>query len=124
MNIDATLALAIGVMVFIFINVFFNIRFFEGLRMFFLNLFDGILDGIGKYNTKRYIERRKKEAIVINKENLISKYNRFVENFIIDFELPLTGGYNTFVFAFAGAMSLAAALAVVFLLRAKKMRIA
>lgn len=90
MNIDGILALAIGVMVFIFINVFFNIRFFEGLRMFFLNLFDSILDGIGRYNTKRYIERRKKEAIVISKENLISKYNRFVENLILDFELPLT----------------------------------
>jgi len=90
MNIDATLALAIGAMVLIFINIFFNIRLFEGLRMFFLNIFDGIIDGIGKYNTKRYIERRKKEAITISKENLISKYNNFVENMIIDFELPLT----------------------------------
>ena len=90
MNTDAILALAIGIMVFIFVNIFFNIRFFEGLRMFFLNLFDGILDSVGKYNTKRYIERRKKEAIVTHKENLISKYNRFVENLIIDLELPLT----------------------------------
>jgi len=90
MNIDGVLALTIGVMVFIFVNIFFNIRFFEGLRMFFINLFEGILDGIGRYNTKRYIERRKKEAIVVSKENIISKYNRFVENLIIDFELPLT----------------------------------
>jgi len=90
MNFDTVLALAISIMVFIFINVFFNIRFFEGLRKFFLDLLDGILDGVNKYNTRKYIERRKKEAIIVSKENIISKYNNFVENMIIDFQLPLT----------------------------------
>ena len=90
MNTDATLSAAIGIMVFTSINIFFNVRFFEGLRGFFLDLLDSILDGIKRYNTKRYIGRRKKEALVKDKENLISKYNRFVENIIIDFELPLT----------------------------------
>ena len=90
MNYDGVLALAIGIMVFIFINVFFNIRFFEGLRKFFLDLLESILDGVNKYNTRKYIERRKKEAIVVSKENLISRYNRFVENVIIDLQLPLT----------------------------------
>ena len=90
MNTEILLTLAIGIMVFISINVLFNIRFFEGLRKFFLDLFDSLLDGVGRYNTKKYIERRKKEAIVVSKENLISKYNSFVENLIIDFQLPLT----------------------------------
>ncbi len=90
MNQDVLLALAIGVMAFISINIFFNIRFFEGVRTFFLNLLDDLLDGVNKYNTKKYIERRKKETIVKSKENLISKYNSLVENAIIDFHLPLT----------------------------------
>jgi len=90
MNSNIILAFAIGLMIFIFINVFFNIRFFEGIRKFFTGLADGILDSVNKYNTRKYIERRKKEAIAVTKENVISKYNNFVENMIIDFELPLT----------------------------------
>jgi len=90
MNKNGILALAISVMIFIFINVFFNIRFFEGLRKFFTDLLSNILDGVNKYNTRKYIERRKKEAIAASKENLISRYNNFVENMILDFELPLT----------------------------------
>jgi len=83
-------AFAISAMIFVFINVFFNIRFFGGLRRFFTDMLDGILDGVNRYNTRKYIERRKKEAIAASKENLISKYNNFVENMILDFELPLT----------------------------------
>jgi len=90
MGTEMKLALGIGAMVFIFINIFFNIRFFEGLRKLFLDLLEGLLDGINKYNTRKYVERRKREAIAVSKENLISKYNTFVENRIIDLQLPLT----------------------------------
>ena len=90
MSTEAALAFGIGAMAFVFINVFFNIRFFEGLRKFSLDMLEGALDGINKYNTRKYIERRKKEAISVSKENLISKYNTFVESRIIDLQLPLT----------------------------------
>ena len=90
MNSVVVLAFAISLMIFIFINVFFNIRFFEGFRKFFTDLADGVLDGVNRYNTRKYVERRKREAISVSKENVISKYNNFVENMIIDFSLPLT----------------------------------
>lgn len=90
MNRDALLALAVAVMAFVFINVFFNIRFFEGLRKFFLDLFETLLEGIGSYNTRKHIERRKRESIIREKETVISKYNRMVENIILDLNLPLT----------------------------------
>jgi len=90
MSTEAALAVGIGTMVFVFINTFFNVRFFEGLRVFFLDTLESLLDGVNKYNTRKYIERRKKEAIAIGKENLISKYNTFVESRIIDLQLPLT----------------------------------
>jgi len=90
MNTDAVLALAIGLMVFIFINLVFNVRIFEGLRKVILEALEAILDAVNKYNTRKYVERRKKEAIDVSKENAISKYNTVVENIIIDFQLPLT----------------------------------
>ena len=90
MDSSIILDLSISVMVFVFINVFFNIRFFEGFRKFFTNIIDAILDAVKKHNTRKYVQRRKKEAITISKENIISKYNRFVENLIIDLSLPLT----------------------------------
>ena len=90
MNTEVLLTLGISIMVFVFINIFFNIRFFEGLRKFFLDLLDGALDGVKRYNTRKYIDRRKREAISAGKENAISRYNTFVENMIIDFRLPLT----------------------------------
>ncbi|WP_026478103.1 hypothetical protein [Alkaliphilus transvaalensis] len=90
MNTITKISLSLGVVAFIFINVFFEIRFFQGISKFFLDLFDTITDFIGDYNTKRYLERVKKEKIVRQKENVFAKYNRLVEGLIIDFKLPLT----------------------------------
>lgn len=90
MRLEVVLALAFSVMTFSFINIFFDVRFFEGMRTFLIRLFDDILDGIGNYNTRKFIDRRKREAIIKNKENVISRYNNLVESFIIDFNWPLT----------------------------------
>jgi hypothetical protein len=90
LSTEVKLALAIGVMTFIAINVLFNVRFFAGAREFFLQIFEDLLEGVGKRNAQRYVARRKKEAILKNKENFISKYNTVVETAIINFNWPLT----------------------------------
>lgn len=84
------LALVLGVVTLVFINIVFNVRIFEGLREFFLEMLDDLLEGVGKRNAQRYIARRRKEAISKSKENLISKYNTAVESAIMDFNWPLT----------------------------------
>jgi hypothetical protein len=90
LSIEVKLALAIGIMTFVFINVVFNVRFFEGARAFFLEILADLLEGAGKRNAQRYVARRKREAINKGKDNLISKYNTVVENAIMDFKWPLT----------------------------------
>jgi len=87
---EVKLALLLGVVTFIFINVVFNVRFFEGLRVLFFEALENLFEGVGKRNVQRYIARRKKEAILKSKENLISKYNTVVETAIMDFNWPLT----------------------------------
>jgi len=90
MDTEITLSLVLTLMTFIFLNVFFNVRFFEGVREFFLDMIGDLLEGMGKRNAQRYVARRKKEAIHKSKENLISKYNNVVETAIMDFNWPLT----------------------------------
>ncbi|GJM70479.1 hypothetical protein HMSSN036_26950 [Paenibacillus macerans] len=53
-------------------------------------MLDTLAEYLGRYNTKRYVERIKKERIVKRKENIYAKYNRLVEGLILDFNLPLT----------------------------------
>ena len=90
LSFEVKLALALALATFIFINVMFNVRFFAGTWKFFLDAASDLLEGVGKRNAHRYLERRKKEAITKGKENLISKYNTMVESAIIDFNWPLT----------------------------------
>ncbi len=90
MNTTLIISMSLGVVTFLTINVIFELRFFRGIGDFFLNIFETIIDYIGDYNTKRYIQRVKREKIVKQKENVFAKYNRLVEQLIIDFNLPLT----------------------------------
>lgn len=90
MNATLTISILLGVSTFLTLNVIFDIRFFAGIGKFFLDMFETIVDYIGDYNTKRYIERIKREKIVKQKENIFAKYNRLVEQLIIDFNMPLT----------------------------------
>lgn len=89
---DATLLLSvlIGLGAFALFNAVFDVKFFRGTARFFLDLLDTLADHLGKYNTKRYVERVKRERIVKQKENVFAKYNRLVENLILDFNMPLT----------------------------------
>ena len=96
MNYNLVLSLLFGLGTFIFINLFFNVQFFSSIDNFFINIGETIVDYIGNYNTKRYIERLKKEKIVTPRENIFVKYNRLVESLIMDFNLPLTlEGFNS-----------------------------
>ncbi len=90
MNNVWIVSVALAVVTFIFINVFFDVKFFSGLLMFFVNCFGGLLDRIGDYNTKKFVERQKKQRIVKEKNSIILKYNSMIENMIFDFKLPFT----------------------------------
>ena len=90
MNTDLAISLLLGAAAFAFFNAVFEVRFFEGVLTYFLDLIDTLAEQLGRYNTKRYVERIKKERIVRRKENIYSKYNRMAESLILDFNLPLT----------------------------------
>ncbi|WP_223068038.1 hypothetical protein [Paenibacillus caui] len=90
MDTTSAISLLLGVAAFIVFNAVFEVRFFEGTGRFVLGMIDTLSEYLGKYNTKRYIERVKKERIVKRKENVYAKYNRLVEGLILDFNLPLT----------------------------------
>lgn len=90
MNQTFVISLFFGLVAFIFINVFFEIRFFEGLFSFCIDVIDTFAEYLGKYNTKRYVERIKRERIHIRKENVFAKYNRLIEGIILDFNMPFT----------------------------------
>jgi hypothetical protein len=80
----------LGVAAFALVNAVFEIRFFEGLGAFFLHIFETLAEHLGRYNTLRYLDRIKKEGIVLRKETVYVKYNRLVEGILLDFNIPLT----------------------------------
>ncbi|MCI3920618.1 hypothetical protein MO973_10275 [Paenibacillus sp. TRM 82003] len=90
MNSTLLLSLLIGAAAFALFNAVFEVRFFQGTWRYFFDILDTLAEHLGKYNTKRYIARIKRERIVKQKENWIAKYNRLVEGLILDFNLPLT----------------------------------
>ncbi len=90
MNITLIISLVIGIVAFSIINAVYEIRFLEDTYKFFLDMIDTLAEHLGKYNTKRYVERVKREKIVKQKENVFAKYNRLVEGLILDLNMPLT----------------------------------
>lgn len=86
----STVSIILGLTAFAFICLFFDIKLFNDLHKIILDMGVTIADYIQAYNKKRYIERIKKEKIVLEKETLFAKYNRLVEGLIGDFNLPLT----------------------------------
>lgn len=90
MDTTLIISLTMGVLAFVLFNVMFEVKFFQGSAKFFLDMFDTLAEYLGKYNTKRYVERIKRERIVKQKENVFAKYNRLVEGLILDFNMPLT----------------------------------
>jgi ABC-type multidrug transport system fused ATPase/permease subunit len=57
------------------------------IKNFFVNMADELAENLGQYNFKRRTARLKRENIAIEKENIFVKYNRLVENILIDFNL-------------------------------------
>ncbi len=90
MNIALGTSLILGVVAFFFCILFFDIKIFDGFYKIVMDIGTTILDYIQDFNKKRYIERMKREKIVLEKENLFAKYNRLVEGLIMDFNMPLT----------------------------------
>lgn len=90
MSTAMLISLFMGIAAFALFNAVFEVKFFEGTGKFFLDLIDTLAEHLGKYNTKRYVERVKRERIVRQKENIFAKYNRLVEGLIMDFNMPFT----------------------------------
>ncbi|WP_048745649.1 hypothetical protein [Paenibacillus sp. P22] len=90
MNTTLLVSLFLGIGAFVLFNAVFEVRFFQGAGRFVLNLVDTLAEHLGRYNTRRYVERIKRERIVRRKENVFTKYNRLAEELILDFRLPLT----------------------------------
>ncbi|TCK90643.1 hypothetical protein EDC19_2412 [Natranaerovirga hydrolytica] len=90
MNMELTISIMIGITFFWLFNTIFEIKFFEGVGYFFVDILDTLAEHLSKYNAKRYIERIKREKIVKRKENIFAKYNRLVEGLIFDFNMPFT----------------------------------
>ncbi|WP_199613909.1 hypothetical protein [Paenibacillus alkalitolerans] len=89
-NTAFIMSLFAGLAAFVVFNSVFEVRFFQGTGRFFLNMLDTFAEHLGRYNAKRYVERIKRERIVKRKENIYAKYNRLVDELILDFNLPLT----------------------------------
>lgn len=90
MTIYIILSIVLGITALISVNVIFELHLFSDVTRSFYDLVEFFSEQIGNYNTKRYIARVKREKIVHKKENFLSRYNRLVENLIMDFDLPLT----------------------------------
>lgn len=90
MDTTLILSLILGAVAFVAFITIFEVKFFDGIFRFFIELIDTLAEHLGRYNTKRYVERLKKERIVKQKENIFAKYNRLVEGLIMDFNMPLT----------------------------------
>lgn len=84
------ISLLLGAAAFILFNVMFDVKFFQGSLRVILDMADTLAEYLGRYNTKRYVDRIKKERIVRQKENIYAKYNRLVEGLILDFNMPFT----------------------------------
>ncbi|MCL2665747.1 MAG: hypothetical protein FWE82_09045, partial [Defluviitaleaceae bacterium] len=81
------LSVLAGVAFFGLLSAFLNIRLYGDIKNFFINLFDELAENLGHYNFKRRTARLKRENIAVQKENIFVKYNRFVENILVDFNL-------------------------------------
>ncbi len=90
MDTNLIFSLLIGFGVFITFNSIFEIHFVKDAVDRIIDIMDTLAEHLGRYNTKRYIDRIKKDRIVKQKNNIILKYNRLVEGLIIDFNLPVT----------------------------------
>ncbi|HOM02749.1 MAG TPA: hypothetical protein PLH43_07980 [Acetivibrio sp.] len=87
-------SIAIGLFLLYVLSKVFDLRFLDDIK----TLFSYVIDAIANHNTKKYLERIKKNKIVKTNDNIISKYNRLVENIIFDYNLPLTlEGFNSFI---------------------------
>jgi hypothetical protein len=90
MKLELIISVLIGISIFVSLNAILGTRFLKDTGRFFLDLIDTLAEHLGKYNTKRYVERVKKERIVRQKENVFYRYNRLVEGLIMDYNMPLT----------------------------------
>lgn len=90
MDIVLILSLVLGITAFITFNVVLEAGIFESMVFKVIDIADVLSERLGQYNTKRYIERIKREKIVTTKENVFTKYNRLVSNIILDFNMPFT----------------------------------
>jgi hypothetical protein len=55
MNTTLIISITLGIAAFALFNTIFDVQFFSGVGVFFLDLIDTFAEYLGKYNTKRYV---------------------------------------------------------------------
>ncbi len=92
MEFNFLFSLGLGVVSLILLNILMDLRLVRDAKYSFLSLFDTL----ASYNTRKYVQRVKRNRIIKQKDNFITKYNAIVEALIFDFNLPLTlEGFNS-----------------------------
>lgn len=114
MSTDLIISLFLGIAAFVLFNSMFEVHFFRGGTRLILDTIDTLADHLHQYNTRRYVDRIKRERIVLEKENIYAKYNRMVEGLILDFNMPLTLESFTSILCICFALT---ALLIVFLMK-------
>ncbi len=92
MEYNFLFSLGLGVVSLILLNILLDLRLVQDAKYSFLSL----VDALASYNTRKYVQRVKRNRIIKQKDNFITKYNAIVEALIFDFNLPLTlEGFNS-----------------------------
>jgi hypothetical protein len=83
------ISVLVGVVFFIAINALFELHIVADIQVFWNNLLTSLWGHLQQYNRKRRSERIKRENIVKQKEDLVVKYNRLVDDFLKSYNLEI-----------------------------------
>lgn len=83
--IELVISVSAGLLFLRFISALLKVNIYSDIKSFLINLFNDLAENLGRYNFKRRTSRLKRENIVKQKENIFVKYNRLVENILVDF---------------------------------------
>lgn len=81
------ISICIGLAVFNILSVVLELNIIADIKSFCIDMADELAENLGQYNFKRRIARLKRENIAVEKESLFVKYNRLVEDILINFNL-------------------------------------
>ena len=105
----------LGAAVLGILNAAMNLRIASALKDFFVKLLEETAENLGRYNFKRREARKNREKVTIQNENIFVKYNRLVENILVDFKLDKKLTLEAFTSLLAIVFALIILLATLFI---------